>query len=97
MEEAAPVLENAARIPEIEITLGNYNQRITNLESMGTAVNTLAQDNDYLKIENDRLKQEMTDIKMQMWYAIGIGVAGAALSGVALVYAFMNSSKTTVE
>ncbi|HOO33443.1 MAG TPA: hypothetical protein PK466_09520 [Thermotogota bacterium] len=97
MEEAAPVLENASKIPAIEVTLDNYNQRITNLEVMGTAINTIAQDNDYLKIENDRLKQEMTDIKMQMWYAVGIGVAGAALSGVALFYAFTNSSRTTVE
>jgi chromosome segregation ATPase len=97
MEAAVPALELAARIPEIEGTLGNFNQRITNLESIGSAVNKVAQDNDYLKIENDRLKQEMTDIKKQMWYAIGIGVAGAALSSVALVYSFMNSSKTTVE
>jgi hypothetical protein len=31
----------------------------------------------------------MSSIEMQLWYAIGIGVAGAALSAVALVYAFM--------
>lgn len=89
MEKASPSLQNAQQIPEINNLIVNHDSRITELEKIGTAFNQISQDNDYLKIENDRLKQKMSSIEMQLWYAIGIGVAGAALSAVALVYAFM--------
>ncbi|MFW5871596.1 MAG: hypothetical protein ACOCUT_00670 [bacterium] len=89
MEEASPLLENAQQIPEINDLLMNHDNRISHLESMGSAVNKVSQDNDYLKIENDRLKQKLGSVEKQLWYAIGIGVAGAAISAVALVYAFM--------
>ncbi len=89
MNDAAPALNNAAKIPEIERTLGNFNSRISNLEGMGDALNKLAQDNDYLKIENDRMKKEVAGVKKQLWYAIGIGVAGAGIGAIALVYSMM--------
>jgi len=89
MESASGVLKQAEQIPEINHLLVNHNDRIANLETLGLAVNQVAQDNDYLKIENDRLKQELTSVEKQLWYAIGLGVAGTALSAVALVYAFM--------
>src|SRR6056297_1487667 len=88
MQVAAPLLQNAEQIPEINNLLVNHDNRISQLEVMGTALNKISQDNDYLKIENDRLKQELSSVEKQLWYAIGIGVAGAALSAVALVYAF---------
>lgn len=88
METASPLLENAQQIPEINNLLVNHDNRISQLEAMGTALNKVSQDNDYLKIENDRLKQQMNSVEKQLWYAIGIGVAGAALSAVALVFAF---------
>ncbi|MDN5359154.1 MAG: hypothetical protein PWQ84_217 [Thermotogaceae bacterium] len=89
MEAASPSLQYAKQIPEINNVLANHDGRISQLEGISTAFNQISQDNDYLKIENDRLKQKMSSIEMQLWYAIGIGVAGAALSAVALVYAFM--------
>jgi len=89
MKKASPLLKNAEQIPEINNLLRNHDERIVRLETLGTAVNKVSQDNDYLKIENDRLKQELGSVEKQLWYAIGIGVAGAALSAVALVYAFM--------
>ena len=89
MEKASPLLQNAQQIPEINNLIVNHDIRIIELEKIGNAFNKISQDNDYLKIENDRLKQKMSSIEMQLWYAIGIGVAGAALSAVALVYAFM--------
>ena len=91
MERASGILKQAEQIPEINHLLVNHNERLENLEMMGNAVNQVAQDNDYLKIENDRLKQELTSVEKQLWYAIGLGVAGAALSAVALVYAFMGN------
>jgi len=89
MEKASPLLKNAEKIPEIHNLLINHDERIVHLETLGTTVNKVSQDNDYLKIENDRLKQELSSVEKQLWYAIGIGVAGAALSAVALVYSFM--------
>ena len=88
MQVAAPLLQNAEQIPEINNLLVNHDNRISQLEVIGTALNKISQDNDYLKIENDRLKQEFSSVEKQLWYAIGIGVAGAALSAVALVFAF---------
>jgi len=88
MNVATPLLQNAEQIPEINNLLVNHDNRISQLEVMGTALNKISQDNDYLKIENDRLKQELSSVEKQLWYAIGIGVAGAALSAVALVFAF---------
>ncbi len=89
MDKASPILKNAEHIPEINNLLMNHEDRIIQLETLGTAVQKVGQDNDYLKIENDRLKQELSSVEKQLWYAIGIGVAGAAISAVALVYAFL--------
>jgi len=89
MEAASPMLQNAQKIPEINNIIVNHENRIAQLEGIGSALNQISQDNDYLKIENDRLKQELSSVEQQLWYAIGIGVAGAAISAVALVYAFM--------
>ncbi|MEA1883597.1 MAG: hypothetical protein U9N62_03645, partial [Thermotogota bacterium] len=89
MEAASPSLQYAKQIPEINNVLANHDSRISQLEGIGTALNQISQDNDYLKIENDRLKQEFSSVEKQLWYAIGLGVAGAAISAVALVYAFM--------
>ena len=89
LEAASPMLENAQKIPEINSITLNHENRIAQLEGIGIAINQISQDNDYLKIENDRLKQKLSSVEQQLWYAIGIGVAGAAISAVALVYAFM--------
>ncbi|HPE68923.1 MAG TPA: hypothetical protein P5560_05975 [Thermotogota bacterium] len=86
-----PILQQAQTIGEIQNVLAISDQRLLALEVRADQVLTLSQDLDYIKIEYDRLKNEITTLKKQYWYAMGIGIAGTFVGAAALLYAYVSA------
>lgn len=87
-----PVVDQAKKVPEIQEILVAHETRLFNAEVSIAIVTKLQQDVDYLKIENDRLKNELMQSTQNYWYAIGMGALGIAVGLGAFLYAFSMSS-----
>ncbi len=83
-----PTVENAAMVPAMNARIEEMDLRLVNVENMNSKVIQLQQDVDYMKIEHDRLKNELEETKKQFWYAMGLSVAGCLIGAGAIFYAY---------
>jgi hypothetical protein len=58
------------------------------LEIANAQIEVLTQDLDYMKIEYDRLKNEMEETKKQFWYAMGLSIGGCLIGIAGLLYTY---------
>jgi len=86
-------VSNAALIPAIIENQKISESKIIALEIANKQIGILTQDLDYMKIEYDRLKNEMNETRKQFWYAMGLSVGAGliAIAGILYTYSISGS------